>query len=101
LTYTDADGNELLLRGTLSPATRREYARIQSGPGVSPDDAWQRAVEFLYERLAVGWTIHEVPLEGGRQLLARFRVASPAERAFVRDSLRRHCAEHFPDLEAP
>jgi hypothetical protein len=31
----------------------------------------------------------------------RFRMASQDERAWLRDRLREHCAEHFPDLEAP
>jgi hypothetical protein len=28
-------------------------------------------------------------------------AASPEERAWVRDVLREHCAEHFPDVKAP
>jgi hypothetical protein len=28
-------------------------------------------------------------------------MASQAERAWVRETLRAHCAEHFPDVEAP
>ena len=39
--------------------------------------------------------------EGQAELLARFRVASPDERRFVRESLRTHCAEWFPELQAP
>ena len=35
------------------------------------------------------------------ELLARFRAASRAERAWVREVLREHCAEHFPDVSAP
>ena len=31
----------------------------------------------------------------------RLRVATPGERRFVRDALREHVAEHFPDLQAP
>jgi hypothetical protein len=103
--YADADGNRLRLRGSLGPGTRREYARVRTGERLSPagsgEDAWQRAVEFLFERLVVGWEISGVPLEGQRQLLARFRAATPAERSWVRTTLRAHCAEHFPDLEAP
>jgi hypothetical protein len=34
-------------------------------------------------------------------VLARFRVASPEERTWVRQALREHCAEHFPDVSAP
>ena len=58
-------------------------------------------MEFLFERLAVRWEIAGAPIERQRELLARFRVASPAERAWVRETLREHCAEHFPDVQAP
>ena len=47
------------------------------------------------------WEIAGAPIERQRELLARFRVASPAERAWVREVLREHCAEHFPDVQAP
>lgn len=100
-TYADPDGNELVLRGGLSPASRVAYGQIGAAPGVSREDAWQRAVEFLFERLALRWTISGVACEDQRELLARFRAASQAERTWIRDSLRRHCAEHFPELEAP
>lgn len=103
--YTDADGNVLTLRGSLTPAARREYAELLSGAttraAATQDDAWQRAVELLFERLAVRWSIAGAPLERQRELLARLRVATPAERAWVRDALREHCAEHFPELQAP
>jgi hypothetical protein len=42
-----------------------------------------------------------VPIERQRELLARLRMASAEERAWVRSALREHCAEHFPELEAP
>jgi hypothetical protein len=103
--YTDADGNVLTLRGSLTPATRREYAEALSGAGAraaaTQEDAWQRAVELLFERLAVRWSVAGAPIERQRELLARFRVASPVERASVRDALREHCAAHFPELQAP
>ncbi len=103
--YADPDGNRLTLRGSLTPATRREYAAIRSGERLAPagaqEDAWQRAVEFLFERLTVRWEISGVPLTGQRELLARFRAATPTERAWIRTTLRAHCAEHFPELDAP
>lgn len=104
--YTDAEGNVLTLRGSLTPATRREYAETLSGGAAAraastQEDVWQRAVELLFERLAVRWSIAGVPIERQRELLSRFRVASPAERAAVREALRAHCAEHFPDVHAP
>jgi hypothetical protein len=103
--YGDAEGNRLRLRGALKLGARREYAAVRSGerlaPGAAREDAWQRAVEFLFERLVVSWEVSGVPLEGQRELLARFRAATPAERAWIRSTLRTHCAEHFPELDAP
>jgi hypothetical protein len=95
--YTDAAGNVLTLRGSLSPATRREYASV----GGTREDAWHRQVEFLFERLAVAWTVTGVETTKQKELLARFRVASADERAWIRDVLREHLAEWFPDVEAP
>ncbi len=103
--YADEDGNVLTLRGSLTPAARREYAEQLAGAGAraaaTQEDTWQRAVELLFERLAVRWTIAGAPTERQRELLARFRAASAAERAWVRETIRAHCAEHFPDVRAP
>jgi hypothetical protein len=103
--YTDAHGNVLTLRGSLTPGARREYAQALAGregrPSDTREDVWQRAVELLFERLAVRWTIAGAALERQRELLLRFRAASPEERAWVREALREHCAEHFPDVRAP
>ena len=94
-------GDVLTLRGALTPKTRREYAETFASNPLSREDAWQRAVEFLFERLAVRWEIAGVPTEGQKALLMRYRVATQDERRFVRDSVRDHLAEHFPDMEAP
>ncbi|HEY2140852.1 MAG TPA: hypothetical protein VGG98_02180 [Solirubrobacteraceae bacterium] len=103
--YTDPDGNVLTLRGSLTPAARREYADALAGAGGRPsathEDAWQRAVELLFERLAVRWEIAGLPIDRQRELLVRFRAASQPERVWIRDVLRRHCSEHFPDVAAP
>jgi hypothetical protein len=103
--YTDAEGNMLTLRGSLTPGARREYAQaLAVAPGraaATQEDARQRAGELLFERLAVRWVIAGAPIERQRELLARLRVASVEERAFVREALRRHCAEWFPDVQAP
>ncbi len=103
--YTDAHGNVLTLRGSLTPGSRRQYAETLAGTGgrasETQEDTWQRAVELLFERLAVRWSIAGAPIEGQRELLARYRVASAEERASVREALREHCAEHFPDVRAP
>jgi hypothetical protein len=99
--YRDAGGAVLTLRGSMTPATRREYAAVLGGSPLDREDAWQRAVEFLFERLAVEWEISGVSTTRQKELLARFRVASTDERRFVRDALRAHLAEHFPELQAP
>ena len=91
----------LTLRGSMTPATRREYAEALAGSPLSREDAWQRAVEFLFERLAVRWTIADVPIDKQKELLQRFRFASQDERTWIRGVLREHLAEWFPDLEAP
>ena len=99
--YTDDEGNILTLRGSLTPATRQEYSHAFSGNPLSQEDAWHRAVELLFERLAVRWEIAGAPIDGQRELLGRFRVANAAERRWIREVLRQHCAEHFPDVHAP
>ena len=99
--YEDAEGNVLVLRGAMTPATRAQYAKVRSG-GLDQEDAWQRSVEFLFERLAVRWEIAGTdPIERQRDLLARYRFAGADERAWIRDVLRRHLAANFPDVEAP
>lgn len=103
--YTDADGNVLTLRGSLTPGARREYAQTLAGVGggaaATREDAGARALELLFERLTVRWVIAGTPIERQRELLARFRVASSEARAWVRGALREHCAEWFPDVQAP
>jgi hypothetical protein len=100
--YRSADGALLVLRGSLTPATRQQYAAVLSGNILSQEDAWQRAVEFLFERLAVRWDIAGAePLVKQKELLGRFRFASADERRWIRDVLREHLAEHFPEMAQP
>ena len=99
--YRDADGNVLTLRGSMSPLTRRKYASTLHNQKVSTDDSWHRAVEFLFERLAERWEVHGVPTEGQQELLRRYRIATPDEKRWIRDVLREHLADNFPDVEAP
>jgi hypothetical protein len=99
--YEDAEGNVLVLRGAMSPATRIEYAKVRAG-GLDREDAWQRAVEFLFERLAVRWEIAGAePIERQKELLARYRFAGRDERMWIRDVLRRHLEQWFPEVDAP
>jgi hypothetical protein len=100
--YHDEHGSLLVLRGSMTPATRAQYAAVAGGNILSQEDAWQRAVEFLFERLAVRWDIAGAePITRQKELLARFRFASVEERRWIRGVLREHLAEHFPDMEAP
>lgn len=100
--YRDEHGSVLVLRGSMTPATRMQYAEVAAGNILSREDAWQRAVEFLFERLAVRWDIAGAePITRQKELLARYRFASAEERRWIRDVLREHLAEHFPEMTAP
>ena len=100
--YRSPDGDMLALRGSMTPGTRLEYAATLAGSPLSQEDAWQRAVEFLFERLATSWEVAGTePITRQKELLARFRMASHAERRWIRDVLREHLAEHFPELQQP
>jgi len=100
--YGSPDGSRLVLRGAMTPSTRKEYAAVLAGSPLSQEDAWQRAVEFLFERLAVRWEIAGTePITRQKELLARYRFAGVDERAWIRSAFREHLAEHFPELDAP
>jgi hypothetical protein len=103
--YASPDGHVLTLRGALSPKSRAEYAKAsdpaQARAAANVEDVRARALEFLFERLVATWTISDVPTEGAKALLARYRVATRDERAWVTDVLREHCAEWFPDVKVP
>ena len=98
--YTDAAQNELELRGSLTLKARAEYTATLAG-GLNREDAWQRATELLFERLTVSWTVSGVRTDRQKELLGRYRMATADERRFIRDSLREHVSENFPELEAP
>lgn len=102
--YRDAAGDVLTLRGSLTLGSRREYAEALAGdgrPAATLEDAEQRALELLFERLAVRWEIAGAPIERQRELVGRLRAASADERGWVRTTLRAHCAEWFPDVRVP
>ena len=98
--YRDSDGNVLTLRGSMTPGSRTRYAETLAA-GLEREDAWQRATELLFEFLAVSWTISGLELTRQKELLGRYRMATNDERRFVRDTLREHVTEHFPELQAP
>jgi len=100
--YASPEGDVLVLRGSLTAKTRRQYHDVLHGNVLSQEDAWQRAVEFLFERLAVRWDIAGAePITRQKELLGRFRFASADERRWIRGVLREHLTEHFPDIELP
>ncbi len=99
------EDNSLTLSCVMSLKTRQQYAAIADGSAATAaanrEDSWQRSVEFLFERLVTGWTVAGVEWEGQKELLQRWRVASQEERSQVRDALRKHLAEWFPEMSAP
>jgi hypothetical protein len=97
--YRDDDGNVLTLRDELSAGTLRGIERIEAKPAANADDRWQRRVEYLFERLAVRWEIAGLPLEGQKELLGRYRMASADERRAVRAAVAEHLRERYPDLD--
>jgi hypothetical protein len=96
--YRDADGNVLTVRDALSEGTLRELEKLRSSPAASQEDRWQRRGELLFERLAVGWTIAGLPLEGQKELLGRYRMADGDTRRWVRATLDAHVREKQPEL---
>jgi hypothetical protein len=104
--YPSPDGAQVLtLRGALSPKSRQEFARAAdpsaARAAANLEDVRARALEFLFERLVARWVVHDVPTEGAKALLTRYRAATRDERAWITDVLREHCAEWFPDVKVP
>ena len=97
--YADDDGNILTLRDELSAGTLTQFEQLDARPAASAEDRWQRRVEFLFERLAVRWEIAGLPLEGQKELLGRYRLASSEERRHVRDAIAEHVRKSHPDVE--
>jgi hypothetical protein len=97
--YRDDEGNVLTLRDSLSERTLRKLADLDAKPAASAEDRWQRRVQFLFERLAVRWEIAGLPLEGQKELLGRYRMASSGERQQVRKALAEHLSERHPEID--
>ena len=96
--YADPEGNVLTLRDEVSAGTVRQIRELDSTPAASGEDRWQRRGELLFERLAVRWTISDLPLEGQKELLGRYRMADTDTRRWVRDTIDRHVRERQPEL---
>ena len=97
--YPDDEGNVLTLRNELSAGTLRELDRLDAKPAASAEDRWQRRLEYLFERLAVRLDLAGLPLEGQKELLGRYRMASVGERRRVRAALAEHLRERHPEIE--
>jgi hypothetical protein len=96
--YTDAEGNTLALRQSLSAGT---IAKLDEGPATaatSQEDAWHRRSELLFERLAVRWEIAGLPLTEQKMLLGRYRMADPLTQQWVRETIAEHLERHIPEL---
>jgi hypothetical protein len=97
--YRDDEGGVLTLRDELSAGTLRTLGELDAKPAASAEDRGQRRAEFLFERLAVRWEIAGLPLEGHKELLARYRMASAGERQQVRKALAEHLADRYPEID--
>lgn len=96
--YTDAEGNTLTLRETLSAGT---IAKLGEGPATaatSQEDAWHRRSELLFERLAVRWEIAGLPLTEQKMLLGRYRMADQLTQQWVRETIAGHLERYIPEL---
>jgi hypothetical protein len=96
--YTDAEGNVLTLRQTLSRGTIAKIGEPPKSDAASVEDAWRRRSELLFERLAVRWEIAGLPLDDQAMLLGRYRMADAETQRWVRKTLTDHIDRHIPEL---
>lgn len=96
--YSDAEGNVLTLRQSLSPGT---IAKLGEGPATAAttqEDAWRRRSELLFERLAMRWEIAGLPLTDQKMLLGRLRMADAETQEWVRRTIAEHIDRFIPEL---
>jgi hypothetical protein len=96
--YSDAEGNVLTLRQSLSAGT---IAKLGGGPATAAttrEDAWHRRAEMLFERLAVRWEIAGLPLDDQKMLLGRYRMADAETQEWVRRTIAEHVERFIPEL---
>ena len=96
--YTDPEGSVLTLRCTLSAKTIATIEEPAPRAAASHEDDWARREEMLFERLAVRWEIAGLPLDDQAMLLGRYRLADPAEKRWVRETVAAHLERHIPAL---
>ncbi len=96
--YSLGEGGSITLRDELSAGTLRQLEQLEARPAASAEDRWQRRTELLFERLAVRWEVAGLPLDGQKELLGRYRMASSEERRAVRAALAEHLRERYPTV---
>ncbi|MBN8869177.1 MAG: hypothetical protein J0H66_04760 [Solirubrobacterales bacterium] len=96
--YTDAEGNTLVLRDSLSDGSIAKVSEQIENQAYSVDDIWQRRTELVFERLVVSWEIAGLPLEDQKMLLGRYRMADPDTRRWVRETIDQHVRRYIPEL---
>ncbi len=96
--YTDEEGNVLVLRQRLSSGTINQLRTEMVSDAANVEDIWQRRTEMLFERLAVSWEIAGLPLEEQAMLLGRYRMADSETKRWVRETVQEHLREHLPEL---
>jgi hypothetical protein len=96
--YTDADGNVLTLRESLSAGTIRKIGQGPASDAASIEDAWRRRSELLFERLVVSWELAGLPLTDQKMLLGRYRMADSATQQWVRETIAAHVERNIPEL---
>ncbi len=98
IAYTDNDGNTLRLRRTLSAKSVAKIDELPAGDARTIDDAWQRREEMLFERLVVEWDVAGLPIREQKMLLGRYRMATAAERRWIRATITEHVEAWIPAL---
>jgi hypothetical protein len=96
--YSDAEGNVLTLRQSLSAGTIRKLEEGPATAATTQEDAWHRRSELLFERLAVRWQIAGLPLDDQKMLLGRYRMADSASQEWVRRTIDEHIRCFIPEL---
>lgn len=96
--YTDREGNTLVLRDFLSDSSIAKVNEQINNQAYSVDDVWQRRTELIFERLTVSWEIAGLPLDDQKMLLGRYRMADPDTRRWVREILDQHLRRYIPEL---
>jgi hypothetical protein len=96
--YTDAEGNVLTLRQSLSDRTVKKINKPHRKDAASAEDVWARREEMLFEHLVVNWEISGLPLDDQKMLLGRYRMADSDEQRWVRETIDRHVEQFIPDL---